>query len=150
MALALCLATSACATPSPEPPVDPPAEAVPPAAFFAGDYEVVGRDIEGKPYAGWARLLAEGEELSIHRCVDGIESVVAFERSTATADDIPVWRTRFSRGEVPYEAMCQFHVDLDNYARFTCYTVPVGERVETPGLEALFHAQWPVPELACD
>ena len=120
----------------------------PPPSFFVGQYEIVGRSpgAGGRAYSGWAEVKLDGEKLSIVRCVGGRASHGAMEFSTATADRIRVIRSRFELDGGALESTCQVHVDLDNYARLTCYTYPAGEAaIATPGIEALFHAKWPRP-----
>jgi hypothetical protein len=125
------------------------AEAGPPASFFVGQYEIVGRSpgAEGRVYSGWAEVKLDGEELSIVRCVEGKKSDGTWEFASATADQARVIRARFELDRKALEATCQVHVDLDNYARLTCYTYPAGEpAIATPGIEALFRAKWAAPE----
>jgi hypothetical protein len=123
-------------------------DAGPPASFFVGQYEIVGRSPgqAGPAYSGWAVVTLDGEALSIVRCIAGKESRGRLAFAAATADRIRVIRTRFTLGGEALEATCQIHVDLDNYARLTCYTYPVDQpAIATPGIEALFHAKWAAP-----
>jgi hypothetical protein len=123
-------------------------EAGPPASFFVGHYEIVGRSpgVGGHAYSGWTEVKLDGEKLSIVRCVEGKKSDGTWELASATADHVRVIRARFELDGKALEATCQVHVDLDNYGRLTCYTYPAGEpAIATPGIEALFHAKWSRP-----
>jgi len=123
-------------------------EAGPPASFFVGQYEIVGRSpgTNGHAYSGWAQVKLDGEKLAIVRCVGGREGRGRLEFGEATADRVRVIRSRFELDGKALAATCQVHVDLDNYARLTCYTYPASEpAIATPGIEALFHAKWPRP-----
>jgi len=126
-------------------------EAGPPASFFVGRYEIVGRSpgTQGRAYSGWAEVRLDGESLSTVRCVDGKRGDGTLVFAEATGDRIRVIRSRFELDGEALEATCQVHVDLDNYARLTCLTYPVAQRaIPTPGVEALFHAKWPSPDLS--
>jgi hypothetical protein len=71
------------------------------------------------------------------------------EFASATADRIRVIRARFELEGAALEATCQIHVDLDNFARLSCYTYPAAEpAIATPGVEARFHAKWAILDLA--
>jgi len=120
-------------------------EVGPPASFFVGRYEIVGRSpgTAERPYSGWAEVRLDGESLSIVRCVAGKRSNATLEFGSATVDHIRVIRSRFELDGEALEATCQVHVDLDNYARLTCLTYPVAQpAIPTPGVEAWFHARW--------
>jgi len=126
-------------------------EVGPPASFFVGRYEVVGRSpgTEGRPYSGWAEVRLAEQRLSIVRCVEGKKSDGRLVFGSATEDRVRVIRSRFALDGEALEATCQIHVDLDNYARLTCLTYPVDRpSIATPGVEALFHAKWPGPDLS--
>jgi len=123
----------------------------PPASFFVGRYEIVGRSpgAEGRAYSGWAEVKLDGEALSIVRCACGEESRGRLAFAETTGDRIRVLRTRFILAGEALEATCQVHVDLDNYPRLTCHTYPADRSaIPTPGVEALFHAKWPGPDLS--
>jgi hypothetical protein len=120
-------------------------EGGPPASFFTGEYEIVGRSpgAEGRAYSGWAEVKLNAEGLSIERCLGGKRSDGTMELASATADRIRVIRSRFELDGATVEATCQIHADLDNYPRLTCLTYPVAQpAIRTPGVEAWFHAPW--------
>ena len=115
--------------------------------FVVGDYAVVGRESDGTPYGGSARIsFAEGSSsvllLEQRRAGQQIMATGRLEVPSPPGEG-KVLRFRW-RASAPMVMTCLVGSDLDNYARLTCVWLTEGSKPEQPGLEAMFPtATWP-------
>jgi hypothetical protein len=106
--------------------------------FLSGTYALIGRTPSGEStYAGTAVLSPQGCGLRIVRCEEAGTFVGEAEIAYATADRIPVLRSRHRRGEETVRGQYLIDGDLDNTAVLTG-TYVVGDDTENPGREYLF------------
>lgn len=108
-------------------------------SFVAGDYALVGRGPDGgASYAGTAKIVEEGDHLSLERQVSG-HSVRATGRIEVPSPpgEGQVLRFRWDDGQA-ITMTCLVAGDLDNYARLTCLWGADGQELKEPGLEAMF------------
>ena len=115
-----------------------------PDGFIDGDYILVGREPAGKAaYHGRARIESKGCAVVVHRRIGDRQSTVrggwqklehpqgAFALEFRSRDGAAHWS-------------CQVSVDLDNYARLTCFRILAASPDSEPGLEVFFPtATWP-------
>lgn len=115
-----------------------------PDGFIDGDYAVIGRDPGGESaFQGQARIESDGCAVIMHRRIGGSESTI---RGGWQRLDIPegAYALEFRSGGDSALWSCQIGIDLDNYARLTCFRILTGSPGIAPGLEAFFPTTtWP-------
>jgi hypothetical protein len=107
--------------------------------FLAGEYRLVGQQSDsGAPYGGRVSFRERGGKFEVVRTIAGVST-----HGTASIETVgegtAVLRSRFTVGDVAYEATYLWSSDLDNYPRLTGYVYRVRGETKSPGLEALFH-----------
>ncbi|MEZ5670727.1 MAG: hypothetical protein R3F55_25475 [Alphaproteobacteria bacterium] len=123
-------------------PAGAEANDAPPAAFFAGDYVLVGRLQDGgDAYAGSAGIVAADDDmLTIERTVDG-ETVRETGRFVTPRPPGEGRVLHLSSADGALVGSCLRTVDLDNDPRLTCLRAVAGTDPAEPGYEALFPAR---------
>ncbi len=109
------------------------------AVFIEGKYHLVGKELDSNStYYGRVVITAEDGGIRVHRFIPGrtVTGTAAIE--SASADEVPVLRIRFTEKGIDYEETCLVSGDLDNYARITCNLYRPGVSTDSPGMEALF------------
>lgn len=107
--------------------------------LLVGEYYLLGKMPDSdKIYLGEVTFERTDEGLGMTRHINGEELAGSARFETATTDNVPVLRIRFSDEESDYEGTYSWSMDLDNYARMTGYIYRPGKTTEDPGMEALF------------
>ena len=116
----------------------------PPPGYFAGTYEVIGREpgAAGRPLSDWLQIQARDGQMVLHACRAG-NGGLTFNTSTREGaaplvGSLGDWMLR-----------CHYTNDGNNYPRLTCYAVHEGMDA-VPGLLALWPVGWEKPEHAAD
>ena len=115
-----------------------------PDGFIDGDYALIGRDPGGSPaFEGRARITSDGCAVTVERQIGETISVI---RGGWQRLDLPdgAYALEFRSDDGAAFWSCQVSVDLDNYARLTCFRILTDAAGGAPGLEAMFPtATWP-------
>ena len=115
-----------------------------PDGFIDGDYALIGRDPgESRAFEGRARIKSDGCAVTVERRIDDTISVI---RGGWQRLDLPdgAYALEFRSDDGAALWSCQVSVDLDNYARLTCFRILTNAAGGAPGLEAMFPtATWP-------
>lgn len=125
-------------------PLSAAAQEGPPPGYFAGTYEMIGREpgAAGKPLADWLRIDAADDHLQLKSCRrgDGRLALNTSEREGAAplVGNLGDW-----------SLSCHFTNDSNNYPRLTCFAV-ADDSERTPGPLALWPADWERPDHAAD
>ncbi len=126
--------TSSCFAESPE-------RDLPPADYFVGKYQIIGRKPgSSATYSGTVELRPVPDDafLIIRRIGDhAVEGFAAIDRASPPADHALVLRVRFKERSHEYEGIFLWRSDLDNYPRLTGFIYQQGT-TKSPGLEAWF------------
>ncbi|CAN0420779.1 unnamed protein product [Ectocarpus sp. 13 AM-2016] len=111
----------------------------PPAGYFAGEYEVVGRTPgpDGTALLDWLRIQAEGDRLILKACRSGEGHLSPNPSPSETA--APLIGTLG-----PWSLSCHFMGDSDNYPRLSCYAV-TDDAMKVPGLLNFWPVRWEPP-----
>jgi len=113
----------------------------PPADYFLGKYEVIGRKPgSNATYSGTLELTAVPDDafVVIRRVGDHkVEGTAALERASSPADHPVVLRVQFKYGGHEYEGTFLWRSDFDNYPRLTGLIFERGKK-KSVGLEAWF------------
>ena len=115
-----------------------------PDGFIDGDYALIGRHPGGSPaFEGQARIKSDGCAVTVERRIGDATSVI---RGGWQRLDLPdgAYALEFRSDDGAALWSCQVSVDLDNYARLTCFRILTNAAGGAPGLEAMFPtATWP-------
>jgi hypothetical protein len=112
-----------------------------PPEFLIGKYLLIGKAIDSQEtYQGKMEIYSDKDLLRIKRSINGtvVYGTAAIERAEM-ADGAEVLRLRFNENGMDVEEACLMRVDLDNYARISCYLYYPGKGTDAPGLEAMFN-----------
>jgi hypothetical protein len=88
------------------------AQGVPDASYFAGRYEVTGRDAKGPVDEIW-RLTGQGQDVKVERCAGGAPGTMVVDQSGEGSF------ATITLGERELE--CQWFNTWDNYPLIACY-----------------------------
>lgn len=105
-----------------------------------GKYILVGKELDtDKTYFGKVEISSIKDHLIVEREINkkSVKGSAAIE--SAAGGDAQVLRIRFTEDGNSYEQTCLVNIDLDNYARISCYLYKPGIKTTQPGLEVLFH-----------
>jgi len=115
-----------------------------PGGFIDGDFALIGRDPGGKnAFQGQARIQSDGCAVTVYRRIGETGTVI---RGGWKRLDLPegAYALEFRSEDGASVWSCQVSIDLDNYARLTCFHILVAAPKDAPGLEAYFPtATWP-------
>ena len=115
----------------------------PPADYFAGKYELIGRRAGStETYAGSVELQSQSDgKFVMIRRIGGheIKGTASIEQADPPADHPAVLRIRFTEAGHEFEGTFLWRSDLDNYPRLTGLISQVG-KAKSAGLEAWFAA----------
>ncbi len=120
-------------------PLSVAAQEGPPPGYFAGTYEMVGREpgAAGKPLTDWLRIGAADDHLQLKTCRRGDGRLAmnpsGHEGAAPLVGNLGDW-----------SLSCHFTNDSNNYPRLTCFAV-ADDSERTPGLLALWPADWERP-----
>jgi hypothetical protein len=107
--------------------------------YFAGTYDVIGRDYwTGRAFSGRASIAVSDALKVTWRDTRGTISAIA-RTEQCGMDHIRILHLVFRERGVDMDAMCHYGSELDNYARITCQFGAAKKGAKPGGLLALFY-----------